>query len=396
MSHQTKVYNTRSQCDAKVKAKALHLKTNLPALKSHCSISKTPPSSTNKSVPARLSKTATKAGLTPTTISTKKPPVPNKSIIKGSSPAVHNSNTLASTLFKNDESKSKGNEELIKSLIELNSELINEVRTLKTELAEVKQQLTQSQRQYSSHNVSLFSDDSSLSEIVAFPNTKQIHVPSSAAPRPAPAIVDLDISTPMLLDITPESAESPPLLNKRKILIIGTSMSRDFTSHLTTLLPEYDVTGFTYPNASAAVIFDKLNSCGDQYGRYDFIFVVAGTNDIPLLCPQTITNYLELCKSIFSQTNVIICGIPYMHNQGDMYSNIFATNFFLQCKSSKYGFYYFDSNFFMSRSNFTRHGLHFNDFGKIEFCKKIEQLVLNLSRPTSIFLPPRYSHPLFT
>lgn len=397
------MYNTRSQCEAKAKAKAYS-----PSQRFHCSVTD------NKSKQVKSSHLKARGNL----ITTGTPPSVSKptkqQLNSHTSPKKLLSSRKTTTkiaspkiVTKVDETstsnKVSNNDELVGSLIKLNSDLINEVKVLTAELAVVKHQLSQSQKECEPPNVSIFSNDSSISEIMVCPNAKKMHFPPLVPLCPTPAISHLDISAPMLLDITfPAGVTSdttplqPPASSKPRVQIIGTSMSRDFASHLTTLLPEYEVSGFTYPSAKAFVMFEKLNSCRDQYGRDDFIILLAGTNDIPFLCPESLDKFLEKAVPVFYQKNVIICGVPYMYNRNDLFTNIFATNLHLQTKSSSYGYYYLDSNIFLARSDFTRHGLHFNQSGKINFCKKLEKLVLNLNQPpSSSFLRLKYSHPLF-
>lgn len=277
------------------------------------------------------------------------------------------------------------------SLKKLNSELIAKVKELTEELNLTKQQLLSTQPSTSKcppPAIDLASfNESTFSETLNLPASKE-------NPSPASNYTSLfDTSAPeSFLDCSTVHANTS---EKPKLLILGTSMSKDFAEILKNLLPEYSVSGQTYPNGKLATIFDQLLVNGKNFGSKDYILLVGGTNDIPHLYPQKIDLYLESVKSIFVKTNVVFCGIPFMYNHKHLNTNIFATNLYFQSQSSKYGFYFYDSNMFLSRFMFTQHGLHLNKLGKLDFCEKLEKLVLILDSSTRNLFPLKFSHPFY-
>lgn len=273
--------------------------------------------------------------------------------------------------------------EMILSLQKLNSELIAEIQELRAELSEVKKQVpgksslnNKSSQDSSSQPVLVDLDESSVSEITHKP-LNPVTVPHSF------------FSTEDLVDI--ENSISI----KAKVRVIGTSMTRQVAEYLTTLLPEFTVSGDTFPNAKMSTIFECLISSSADYGPNDYIFIVGGTNDIPDLYPEMIDKYLESARHVFNQTNVIFCGIPYMYHKNNLNSNIFAINQYVQFQCSKFKIYFLDTNMFLSRSMFTKHGLHFNVQGKIQLAEVIEKLVIHLENYVASFFPLKYSHPFF-
>ncbi|KAI5716521.1 hypothetical protein M8J76_007997 [Diaphorina citri] len=158
---------------------------------------------------------------------------------------------------------------MILSLQKLNSELIAEIQELRAELSEVKKQVpgksslnNKSSQDSSSQPVLVDLDESSVSEITHRP-LNPVTVPHSF------------FSTEDLVDI--ENSISI----KAKVRVIGTSMTRQVAEYLTTLLPEFTVSGDTFPNAKMSTIFECLISSSADYGPNDYIFIVGGTNDIP-------------------------------------------------------------------------------------------------------------------
>uniref|UniRef100_A0A8D8X4N9 Uncharacterized protein n=1 Tax=Cacopsylla melanoneura TaxID=428564 RepID=A0A8D8X4N9_9HEMI len=308
---------------------------------------------------------------------------PNKSV-----------NTSAVVLDSKDDDK-----KTILSLQKLNSELLAAIQELRAELTEVKLQVSSQSSQNSessqdnktktksSHSnspnpsqpVLVNLDVSSLSEIAGRPLVAVTHDDNSHFSISVDDIVEIENSISM----------------KPKVKVIGTSMTRQVAEHLTTLLPEFIVSGDTFPGAKMATIIECLISSTAYYGPNDYIFIVGGTNDIPDLYPGMIDQYLESAKHVFSKTNVIFCGIPYMFHKSNLNSNIFAINQYVQFQCAKFKIYFLDTNMFLSRSMYTKHGLHFNTKGKIQFSEVIEKLVVLLENSMSSFFPLKYSYPFF-
>lgn len=164
---------------------------------------------------------------------------------------------------------------------------------------------------------------------------------------------------------------------KRRLLILGDSMSRDFDSLLKTLLPDYSITSFTYPGAKFSHVVQNLQDHTRSFTKMDTVFILAGTNDVPHLTPCLLDEIFKLKQDVFLRTNVIVSCIPYMHHSRGLKNNtnIFATNQCLLRLSQIHKFYLFDINHKISRIMYTRHGLHFNTAGKKVFCVEISNCV---------------------
>uniref|UniRef100_A0A8D8XB95 SGNH hydrolase-type esterase domain-containing protein n=1 Tax=Cacopsylla melanoneura TaxID=428564 RepID=A0A8D8XB95_9HEMI len=167
---------------------------------------------------------------------------------------------------------------------------------------------------------------------------------------------------------------------KRQLLVIGDSMSRDLGSLLTPLLPGFTVTSHTYPGATFAQVVKDLPSLTTSFTKEDFVFVLAGTNDVPYFYPSLIDKNLESIKCVFDKSNVIVSCIPYMHHkEGRRHNtNIFASNQYLLRMSSVHNYLLFNANFFLSRGSYTKHGLHLNYNGKYLLSEKLSNNLIGI------------------
>lgn len=150
-------------------------------------------------------------------------------------------------------------------------------------------------------------------------------------------------------------------------------MTRELGSLLQHLLLDFSVNCYTHPGATFAQVVKNLQSLTSSFTKEDYVFIQAGTNDVPYFYPSRINENLEAIKSVLFKTNVIVSSIPYMHHKEGKKnnSNIFASNQYLLQMSSKYNFLFFDANCFLSRSMYTKHGLHLNYSGKCTLSKKL-------------------------
>uniref|UniRef100_A0A8D8QRV3 Uncharacterized protein n=1 Tax=Cacopsylla melanoneura TaxID=428564 RepID=A0A8D8QRV3_9HEMI len=167
---------------------------------------------------------------------------------------------------------------------------------------------------------------------------------------------------------------------KRRLLVVGDSMSRDIGSALQTLLPDFLVTCCTHPGSTFAQIIQNLSSLTSSFNKRDFVFIQGGTNDVPYFYPSLISELLESIRDVCNRTEVIVSAVPYMyHREGkDWNSNIFATNLTLLRMSSTFKFHLFNCNHSLSRTMYTKHGLHLNHRGKLRLSEILTKFVLDM------------------
>ncbi|XP_026687231.1 uncharacterized protein LOC113471941 [Diaphorina citri] len=175
---------------------------------------------------------------------------------------------------------------------------------------------------------------------------------------------------------------------RRRLLICGDSMTRNFGPILKSLLPDYSVECLTFPGASLSFAIKDLGQLTKNFTKNDIIFILAGSNDVPLLTLQQIEKEFQYLRNRSQETNIIISSIPFKFHKTKHNSNIFATNQSLLSLSVKYNFFYFECNFFLSRRMYTRHGLHFNKFGKNTYCTNLSRCLPSLNVTINRFLLP--------
>lgn len=180
-------------------------------------------------------------------------------------------------------------------------------------------------------------------------------------------------STPKPVVQTNEVSNGRP-----KFLIVSDSMGRGMSAELASILPGVQVSSFVYPNAR----FDDVVQCAvgvsSNLTKKDFLLILAGTNNIaelqPNTCARLSTRDLLILKE---RTNLIVCSIPYRHDEFSYKNtNICNTNQYLYNKCLQHHINYISCHSILRRSHYTSHGLHFNAKGKRFLSDKIKCYVL--------------------
>lgn len=254
----------------------------------------------------------------------------------------------------------------ITELRKLNEVLIKRVSKLEQEIDQLK-------KRTDSQNIERVQLDLDVSEI-DLSNSPPAHPTSLADVQPPPNLMDVSLDSTFTLtcDQATSSAPRPPpphisLDVKPRLLVLSDSMGRDFRDTLSDLLPEYSVFGSVYPGGTLEKALSSLPTLTETFTKSDFVFVLAGVNNIPNLDPILLENSFNKYKEIFQKTTCIFSSIPFAFHKPELNSNIFATNLNILKLSSTFNFYVFECNTFLSRVMYTKHGLHFNNYGKSIF-----------------------------
>lgn len=179
-----------------------------------------------------------------------------------------------------------------------------------------------------------------------------------------------------------------------KVAIFSDSMCRGIAMIMSTQTSSTThVTSVIKPGANFSQVTGPIASQCCDFGPQDYIFVHAGTNDMDGLPPNS-AKYLKIPKSLINlahKTNIVLCSVPYRYDSKSYLStNIFETNDGLKYACAKFNFSYLDINSLISRSLFTKEGLHFNKRGKVLLATKFIHIVCSnrkfptLSRVSSI------------
>lgn len=185
--------------------------------------------------------------------------------------------------------------------------------------------------------------------------------------------------------------DSDPNPKGPRLLLCGDSLTRDLGVILQQLLPQYSVMSLIYPGAPLSYCTDALckyieTNC---FTKNDYIFILGGANDIPFLSPVRLESIFRSLCNLSQSTNIIFSSVPYRFDTAKFNLNIFATNSSILKLCSTYKMYYLECNFFLSRDNFTRHGLHFNMGGKQYLCRIISNFIETFQ--PNLFILPNFS-----
>ncbi|KAI5730217.1 hypothetical protein M8J76_011368 [Diaphorina citri] len=166
----------------------------------------------------------------------------------------------------------------IDALKQLNADLIQRLKSIEEELKSTKQLCDE-----------LLANSSAPAPVLSVPelNLEHEHTPPEPSPAlPPPDTHDHDTRNPYLL-------------------VCGDSMTRDFGEILQRLLPHYSVLSHTLPGASLSSVLNDLPSLAKNFNKKDIVFVLAGTNDVPLLSPDRLEHEFQRLSTLTQSTNLI-------------------------------------------------------------------------------------------
>lgn len=361
--NKTAFINTSTPKDKQVNSSSSNHKPQGPASKSYTTpkfiTDVTAPTGTN--LPTSITKPPSN---TPARISTS---------LNDNSKSSPSSSPLVLTPSQYDSSK------LVNVLKKLNTDLLHRVKNLEDELNSTKLKYKE-----------LMSNSIGCNKTVEVDcSGKESDVPSND-----PAAENIICNTAYLSNDETFTNTSPPRPSKPRVLVYGDSMTRGFGTILQQLLPEYLVQCNTFPGASFAFVIKDLAKNAATFTKEDIVFIMAGSNDVPFLTPQRLDQELEKLSRICLKTNVIISGIPYKFHLTKHNMNIFASNQTILNRSFVYNYFYFESNFFLSRNMYTEHGMHLNLRGKIYYNEMLHKAILSVKHSHTnsrfLFLLPNF------
>lgn len=180
---------------------------------------------------------------------------------------------------------------------------------------------------------------------------------------------------------------------RKKLYIITDSMGRGLADLMKFLLPQLEITQYTYPNALFHQCLDRAEILCSDLTKDDFLFILSGTNNTTHLAPNSCP--LLSFKSIANlryKTNVIVSSILYRHDGSAVQNtNICYANEYLQRKCLTMHINYLQMNGFFKRRHYTSHGLHLNQAGKRTLSIKLRDYIQ--SHLLSVVDHPRLFHP---
>lgn len=171
----------------------------------------------------------------------------------------------------------------------------------------------------------------------------------------------------------------------RRVLLLADSQGRGCNNILSKKLgPGNIIESIIKPNAPLReIVKDVINLSSDLQER-DVIVISGGTNDTHLNIDNAKKEIdLALLKllPVSHRTNIIINTIPHRFDRDDLNSQIDCMNQYLhqsvnslKSKNSKRTMINFDVER-LSRDDFTRHGLHLNNFGKGKIYDRVAMMI---------------------
>lgn len=170
--------------------------------------------------------------------------------------------------------------------------------------------------------------------------------------------------------------------SKSKFLILSDSHGRSWSEHLGSLLgPQFSVEASVKPGANFSNVIAGISDRVANFGVRDYVIVMAGTNDSS--SDYDIWDALELTFRSCSKTNLCLVEIPYRYDNPSLNPRINDVN---RCIFNMYGrrifsnVQIFDINKYVSRFDYTRHGLHFLPKSKKKICRFLVRDALTLRK----------------
>ncbi|XP_026688619.1 uncharacterized protein LOC108254145 [Diaphorina citri] len=172
-----------------------------------------------------------------------------------------------------------------------------------------------------------------------------------------------------------------------KIAIFSDSMCRGVADIMRSLLPQVKITSDIKPGAVFAQVVASIPSQCQNFGPDDFIFIHAGTNDFDDSLQPNSTKRFSLTSPLVdlaNKTNVVLCSVPFrFDSKAQLSTNISESNNFFKHKCTESDFKFFDTNQFLSRSLYTKEGIHYNQRGKRILASKLIKYIYNCNHKLS-------------
>lgn len=170
--------------------------------------------------------------------------------------------------------------------------------------------------------------------------------------------------------------------NQPKISLLGDSHGRYLADILTEMLPGFKIEASVKPGAKSKRVLLSFKDVLQDMSENDFIVTLSGTNDMwseSLGEPKSVV-YNKVME--VKCTNVLLCNIPrnYMEPYDcTVQDNIINFNQFYQdVVSFSKRAHLVDLHRLKDKKFFTRHGLHFNLYGKIKICDLVSNKILDI------------------
>lgn len=164
-----------------------------------------------------------------------------------------------------------------------------------------------------------------------------------------------------------------------KIYLFADSHGRECAQLLINFLPfNCQVFSLFKPNAILESVISEIEKMTEELTEDDFVVIFGGVNNILKNC-SILNTTIERISKIAYKLNVIFFSIPFWFGRHDLDWVIRETNVNMckkLCLLDK--LFFIDPNQFLTKHDYTQHGLHLMQSGK----KKLMTLVVNIVKNT--------------
>lgn len=292
----------------------------------------------------------------------------NSSLSKSTTDGKFN-NSYVLVVHDGDDNGKVTQEELISDLRDKLASANAEVVSLNDEIGKLKLQVLNATAKINRQNLIIENLKQTLDSAESKPTLKNLSNTSVPAVRTAVGDhndfeLQPDVGSPSTNGNALDDRDS--IVNN--ILLLGDSYGRHIADFLRENLSlNTTVTSIIKPNAKLEDIVCNVKALTTNFTSNDWVLIVGGSNDFPMRTSSRadlLEMYRYVCESC-KNTKVLFCGVPYRYDVTEFDEDIFLLDeLYYDLVSSYDNCKFIDINFYLNRSHYTRHGLHFNIKGK--------------------------------
>jgi hypothetical protein len=174
-----------------------------------------------------------------------------------------------------------------------------------------------------------------------------------------------------------------PTTTNFKVKILSDSHGRNLRRIMNEHLDNHYTTHCSMkPNGKISNVLNEIEYDTNDMGKNDYTVIIAGTNDINSrinknCIAQEIKNKIEIC----SKTNVIISALPYRYDKYSFLNKeIYKVNKEIKNLCDKYVHTHYLPIHNFNRRDYTVHGLHLSECGKLKYTHLIRDKIDEISR----------------
>jgi lysophospholipase L1-like esterase len=171
----------------------------------------------------------------------------------------------------------------------------------------------------------------------------------------------------------------------RKLVILGDSHARGLSDKLKDkLMNSFEVIGYTKPNCDLLTLLSASNQNSVNLTKKDVLFLVAGMNDV--ISDSGVKELWHIIQYAMQnrQRNILLTP-PLRYDQ---VSNVYINDNIKKFSRKLWKYMKLNEHVIIlespqNRDYFTRHGLHYNGYGKDIICSHLASSIKNLLQHTS-------------